>query len=163
MTTLAELRQASLKEQKQKEQIQHSHGAAPIPASASELARQPEPAASISAASSTSAMQPSLTANGHLASSLPTLPPSAQEATFAASASSDLTANPESDHAERFFTRIHDSVARKTIHPAGAKVSADMPPALFHRAKRYCLDHGNITMRQVLIDLLTNYLEEEGY
>jgi len=38
-----------------------------------------------------------------------------------------------------------------------------MSPALFHRAKRYCLDHGNVTLRQLFLDLMIAFLDEEDY
>jgi len=64
---------------------------------------------------------------------------------------------------DAFLKRVRASVNHKTIYPAGTKATVDMAPALFHRAKRYCLDHGNVTLRQVFLDLMTAYLEEEGY
>jgi hypothetical protein len=133
MTTLAELRQASLKEQKSKEQkptVAEAVAAAPAPAAAAE-----PPAAS-----------------------LPAKPSTAPHLTVV-----DESNAPTSSAETEFFARLHETLSHKTLHPSGAKVSADMSPLLFHRAKRYCLDHGNITLRQVLVDLLTAYLEEEGY
>jgi len=159
MTTLAELRQASLKEQKQKEQSQHSAESAPP----RDSDHQPEQALA-GAVISTLGTTPLASANGlrsparHLSSES-----SAETQSLLVEEPAIPGVSSEAARAERFFARIHDSLGHKTLHPAGAKVSADMPPALFHRAKRYCLDHGNITMRQVLIDLLTNYLDEEGY
>ena len=38
-----------------------------------------------------------------------------------------------------------------------------MPPDLFWRLKRYCRDHNNVTVRQVFLDLMIAYLDEEGY
>ena len=63
----------------------------------------------------------------------------------------------------RLIARVHDSLAHKMLHPTGAKATVDMSPALFHRAKRYCLDHGNVTLRQLFLDLMTAFLDEEGY
>lgn len=126
MTTLADLRQANLKEQKERT-------AEPTPA---------EPvAAALPASDATAAAPP------------PTL----------VVVETQPAPSPEAEQDARFFARIHDALAHKTTHPSSAKVTADMPPALFHRAKRYCLDHGNVTLRQVLLELLTAYLEEEGY
>jgi hypothetical protein len=62
-----------------------------------------------------------------------------------------------------FLTRVRESLSSRTMHPIGSKVTTDMSPALFMRAKRYCVEHGNITLRQVFLDLLTNFLQEEGY
>lgn len=131
MTTLAELRQANLKEQK--ERTTEQTPAAPV-------AAVPTPAAP--------------------AVANPTPPP-----TLVVVDTQPIppTPSPEAEQDARFFACIHDALAHKTTHPSSAKVTADMPPALFHRAKRYCLDHGNVTLRQVLLELLTAYLEEEGY
>jgi hypothetical protein len=158
MTTLAELRQASLKEQKQKEQMQRTpeeaSAAEPIPSAvvtpAPAVPNDTPSSGSIPAAAANGSAPPPA-ANGHHAPVV-TLPEPLAPVPSA-----------EAARAEYFFTRLHDSLSHKTLYPSGAKVSADMPPALFHRAKRYCLDNGNITLRQVLIDLLTTYLEEEGY
>jgi hypothetical protein len=158
MTTLAELRQASLKEQKQKEQ-QNAPEQIPATQVAEVLAAPPVSAAN--------GVTPTAKINGHHTP--------APDAVVAASGTASApappavpspvvpVASPEALRAEKYFARLHETLSHKTLHPSGAKVSADMPPALFHRAKRYCLDHGNITLRQVLIDLLTSYLEEEGY
>ena len=154
MTTLAELRQASLKEQKQKEQ-QNAPEAAPAALAAEALAA-PTGSPSVNGA------VPAAESNGHL----PSVPAATVPSPAAIPTEPPLTvtpASPEALKAEKYFALIHETLSHKTLHPSGAKVSADMPPALFHRAKRYCLDHGNITLRQVLIDLLTTYLEEEGY
>ncbi len=61
------------------------------------------------------------------------------------------------------MARVQAMLAHKTLHPNGAKATVDMSPALFHRAKRYCLDHGNVTLRQLFLDLMTAFLDEEGY
>ena len=126
MTTLADLRQANLKEQKER---------TAEPAHAEPVAAAPE-----ASAAPAPAPPPTLVV-------VETQP----------------APSPEAEQDARFFARIHDALAHKTTHPSSAKVTADMPPALFHRAKRYCLDHGNVTLRQVLLELLTAYLEEEGY
>jgi hypothetical protein len=142
MTTLAELRQASLKEQKQKEQKPLASDAAPLipaPASAEPPAAQ-------------SAPTPSAPAKPNSAPHLTVVDESHPPAPSA-----------EQQRDADFFARLHETLSHKTLHQSGAKVSADMSPLLFHRAKRYCLDHGNITLRQVLVELLTAYLEEEGY
>jgi len=127
MTTLADLRQANLKEQKERT-------SEPAPAEAA----APPPA-------------------GPDAAPAPHAPPTLVVV------ETQPVPSPEAEQDARFFERIHDALAHKTTHPSSAKVTADMPPALFHRAKRYCLDHGNVTLRQVLLELLTAYLEEEGY
>lgn len=125
MTTLADLRQANLKEQKERSTEQ----------------TPTEPVADASEAPAVA----------------PTPPPTLVVV------ETQPAPSVEEEQDARFFARIHDALAHKTTHPSSAKVTADMPPALFHRAKRYCLDHGNVTLRQVLLELLTAYLEEEGY
>ena len=71
--------------------------------------------------------------------------------------------DPEAERTAEFFERVHAALATKTQHPSGAKVTVDMSTALFHRTKRYCLDHGNVTLRQLFLDLMTEFLNEEGY
>ena len=71
--------------------------------------------------------------------------------------------DPEAERSAALMTRIQTLLAVKTLHPNGAKATVDMSPTLFHRAKRYCLDHGNVTLRQLFLDLLTAFLDEEGY
>ena len=71
--------------------------------------------------------------------------------------------DPEAEKNAALIARVHESLAHKTMHPTGAKATVDMSPALFHRAKRYCLDHGNVTLRQLFLDLMTAFLDEEGY
>lgn len=144
MTTLAELRQANLKEQKQS--AAEAAPAAPPPSETSSAAVSPAPASS---------------SNGHHAAPAPVAVPS--PVVEAPKSPAPPTPSPEALQEARFFARVHETLAHKTTYLSGAKVTADMPPALFHRAKRYCLDHGNVTLRQVLLDLLTAYLEEEGY
>jgi len=136
MTTLAELRLANLREQKK---------SAPQPAEAapeSATAAAPEP--------------PTPAVRGDdlvLAQYLTDSEPSAAEA----------PADPEAEKSAALIARVHECLARKTMYPTGAKATVDMSPALFHRAKRYCLDHGNVTLRQLFLDLMTAFLDEEGY
>ena len=75
----------------------------------------------------------------------------------------EMPADPEAEKSAALIARVHESLAHKTMHPTGAKATVDMSPALFHRAKRYCLDHGNVTLRQLFLDLMTAFLDEEGY
>ena len=72
-------------------------------------------------------------------------------------------ADPDAEKSAALIARVHSLLAHKTLHPNGAKATVDMSPALFHRAKRYCLDHGNVTLRQLFLDLMTAFLDEEGY
>ncbi len=71
--------------------------------------------------------------------------------------------DPEAERSAALMARVQAMLAHKTLHPNGAKATVDMSPALFHRAKRYCLDHGNVTLRQLFLDLMTAFLDEEGY
>jgi len=135
MTTLAELRLANLREQKK---------SAPQPAEAA-----PEPA-SVAAPE-----PPTPAARGDdlvLAQYLTDSEPPAE-----------APADPEAEKSAALIARVHECLAHKTMHPTGAKATVDMSPALFHRAKRYCLDHGNVTLRQLFLDLMTAFLDEEGY
>ena len=61
------------------------------------------------------------------------------------------------------LNRVRTSLNHKILYPSGVKTTVDMSPALFHRAKKYCLDHGNVTIRQLFLDLITEFLAEEGY
>ncbi len=69
----------------------------------------------------------------------------------------------EVERSAALIARVRASLAHKVLHPTGAKATVDMSPALFHRSKRYCLDHGNVTLRQLFLDLMTAFLDEEGY
>ncbi len=75
----------------------------------------------------------------------------------------EMPADPEAEKSAALIARVHQTLAHRTMHPTGAKATVDMSPALFHRAKRYCLDHGNVTLRQLFLDLMTAFLDEEGY
>lgn len=137
MTTLAELRLANLREQKK---------SAPPPAEAA-------PEAAPVAASEPP--MPGGAARGDdlvLAQYLTDAEPPA-----------DAPADPEAEKSAALIARVHESLSHKMMHPTGAKATVDMSPALFHRAKRYCLDHGNVTLRQLFLDLMTAFLDEEGY
>lgn len=123
MTTLAELRQANLKEQNTPEA-----SAPPAP----EAVAVPAP----------DAADPS-----------PSLRLSVADTALTEDARRDAL----------FLARVREAVSHKVIHPTGAKATVDMSPALFHRAKRYCNAHGNLSLRQVFLELLTLFLEEEGY
>ena len=87
----------------------------------------------------------------------------AQYLTDAESHAVEAPADPEAEKSATLIARVHNTLAHKTMHPTGAKATVDMSPALFHRAKRYCLDHGNVTLRQLFLDLMTAFLDEEGY
>lgn len=149
MTTLAELRLANLREQKQK-----NIPAAPEPGPADPAAATaPEPAApqSVPAAS----VRPDdLVLSQYLSE---TAEPTA------APAEGEVETDLDAEKSAALIARVHVCLAHKVQHPTGAKATVDMSPALFHRAKRYCLDHGNVTLRQLFLDLMTEFLAEEGY
>ena len=142
MTTLAELRLANLREQKKsaQEPAETTPELAPAAASESEVLAAPEP--------------PAAAMRGDdlvLAQYVPHTEAPAE------------SADPEDEKSAALIARVHECLTRKTLHPTGAKATVDMSPALFHRAKRYCLDHGNVTLRQLFLDLMTAFLDEEGY
>lgn len=58
---------------------------------------------------------------------------------------------------------VREALAKKTVHPVGVKTTVEMPAELSQRAKRYSLDHGNIPVRQVFLELMIAFLEKEGY
>ena len=151
MTTLAELRLANLREQK-KSAAEPAVLSDPAPA---------EPAADAAAVSAAP--------EAASAPAPPALAPAGREEDLVLSqflSAPDPAAAPLDPEAERsaaLMTRIQTLLAVKTLHPNGAKATVDMSPALFHRAKRYCLDHGNVTLRQLFLDLMTAFLDEEGY
>ena len=147
MTTLAELRQASLQEQKRR---------APEPEPLPDLEARVEPALH-----SHQAHQNADSSNGHHAE--PALLPLVSEPAIVVALPADVVLSPAPEQTEILLARVREALAQKTIHPTGAKATIDMSPALFHRAKRYCLDHNNITLRQLALDLLSAFLDEEGY
>ncbi len=153
MTTLAELRLANLREQKKSAEpaaAEPAAEAAPVPdvvaAPVSDAAPLPAAPAPVPAA-----REDDLVLSQYLSESADPLPPAENAA--------DL----EAERTAAFFERVQAALATKTHHPSGAKVTVDMSTALFHRTKRYCLDHGNVTLRQLFLDLMTEFLSEEGY
>ena len=140
MTTLAELRLANLREQKKSAQDPE--------------ASEPETPSSVTVTTPPKAQPP-----------LSSLKP--QEdlvlSQYLTDAEQPPIGQPANSHSVHLIARVHESLAHKMLHPTGAKATVDMSPALFHRAKRYCLDHGNVTLRQLFLDLMTAFLDEEGY
>ncbi len=143
MTTLAELRLANLREQKKSAQ----EPAEAAPDLTPVIVPEPETPAAPAALSPTPIRGDDLV----LAQYVPDADPAAE------------LADPEAEKSAALIARVHDCLTRKVLHPTGAKATVDMSPALFHRAKRYCLDHGNVTLRQLFLDLMTEFLDEEGY
>ena len=141
MTTLAELRLANLREQKKS--AQEPAASAPEPDPTPAVVAPPAPALP-------AVRQEDLVLSQYLTD---TEQPAATE---------PIT-DPDAEKSAVLIARVHASLSHKTLHPTGAKATVDMSPALFHRAKRYCLDHGNVTLRQLFLDLMTAFLDEEGY
>lgn len=197
MTTLAELRQANLQEQKKQEESQNGHApaeeqtpepqAAALPAAQSKAPEpeQPAPTKEMETASSTPA--PTTTSSvrsqpmphNPLASTARRRPnmagmkesdkealadilPAISKAVVSLAAQAAVNEG-EPEKSAAFLNRIRGSLNHKVLYPSGVKTTVDMSPALFHRAKKYCLDHGNVTLRQLFLDLLTEFLAEEGY
>ena len=157
MTTLAELRLANLREQKK------------AAAAASDLA-SPEAPAEASPVPVMAAPVPLPREDDLVLSQFISVP--APDSVTADSVLADTVilepepapaADPEAERSAALMARVQVLLAHKTLHPNGAKATVDMSPALFHRAKRYCLDHGNVTLRQLFLDLMTAFLDEEGY
>ena len=139
MTTLAELRQANLKEQNAPDQKPTPAQPVPEPATSAPLPAAPAPAP------------------------VPAAPPADSSAPSLRLSVAPAAPTEEMLRDTAYLARVREALSRKVIHPTGAKATVDMEPALFHRAKRYCNEHGNISLRQVFLELLTVYLEEEGY
>lgn len=147
MTTLAELRLANLREQKKSAQDPTET----VPAAAAAPAPEPEvPAATFAAPLAPVTRGEDLVLSQYLTD--------ADQSTTL-----ELHADSEAEKSAALIARVHEALSHKTLHPNGAKATVDMSPALFHRAKRYCLDHGNVTLRQLFLDLMTAFLDEEGY
>jgi hypothetical protein len=141
MTTLAELRLANLREQKKS-------AAEPVPA-----VPEPTPAAVpevIASAPLPAEREDDLVLSQYLSDAAPVMVV-------------EPLADADAEKSAALIARVHSLLAHKTLHPNGAKATVDMSPALFHRSKRYCLDHGNVTLRQLFLDLMTAFLDEEGY
>ena len=160
MTTLAELRLANLREQKKSAEPAAADPvteAAPVPDVVPVPDAVPAPAAEVTPPPAAPAphvpavREDDLVLSQYLSESADPLP-----------AEKDA-AESEAERTAAFFERVQTALATKTHHPSGAKVTVDMSTALFHRTKRYCLDHGNVTLRQLFLDLMTEFLSEEGY
>ena len=150
MTTLAELRLANLREQKKSAQEPETTESDRM----AELATTNSPAAAPVESNHHFKPQEDLVLAQYLTDADPAPVGGVKgNAKDAAEATANL----------HLIARVHDSLAHKMLHPTGAKATVDMSPALFHRAKRYCLDHGNVTLRQLFLDLMTAFLDEEGY
>lgn len=195
MTTLAELRQANLQEQKKQEETPNGHAPAgeagadqhASPAS-QEAAKPAQPTLEAVAAATKAAAEPAPPANAErrnaphspvspaagrrrpgMASmkesdkeALVDILPAISKAVVSLAAQAAVNEG-EPEKSAAFLNRIRGSLNHKVLYPSGVKTTVDMSPALFHRAKKYCLDHGNVTLRQLFLDLLTEFLAEEGY
>ena len=145
MTTLAELRLANLREQKKSAEPAPAYTPEPAPIAETPA---PSPAAPVPAPVD---REDDLVLSQYLTDAAAVL------------VAEPSAADREVERSSALIARVHSMLAHKTLHPNGAKATVDMSPALFHRSKRYCLDHGNVTLRQLFLDLMTAFLDEEGY
>ena len=148
MTTLAELRLANMREQKKS-------AADPVPAPDPAVVQEVKAAPEIITLPEAIAPPPAereddLVLSQYLTETAPAM-------------TAEPAIDAETEKSAALIARVHSMLAQKTLHPNGAKATVDMSPALFHRSKRYCLDHGNVTLRQLFLDLMTAFLDEEGY
>jgi hypothetical protein len=67
------------------------------------------------------------------------------------------------DASTGFLERVREALAQKKTHAGGVKTTVEMTPELNRRAKQYCLDHGNLPVRQVFLELMAAFLDEEEY
>lgn len=186
MTTLAELRQANLQEQKKQEETQNGHSPAeeanseqrppaemqapkpkapdaetkPVGVLAGTVRPQNAPHNPLA---STGRRRPNMAAMKESdKEALVDILPAISKAVVSLAAQAAVNEG-EPEKSAAFLNRIRGSLNHKVLYPSGVKTTVDMSPALFHRAKKYCLDHGNVTLRQLFLDLLTEFLAEEGY
>ncbi len=154
MTTLAELRLANLREQKKSAEPAVAEPAAetaPVPDAVPAPVSEAAPVSAPPPIQAPAEREDDLMQSQYLSESADPLPVEEDAAAL------------ETERTAAFFERVQAALTTKTHHPSGAKVTVDMSTALFHRTKRYCLDHGNVTLRQLFLDLMTEFLSEEGY
>ncbi|HEX5324218.1 MAG TPA: hypothetical protein VFW40_10555 [Capsulimonadaceae bacterium] len=187
MTTLAELRQANLQEQKTQEDKQNGHAPEqtaqaptqeeqpPTAAQSDAPAQEPRPvsARAYTAKAPGPATAPAAKRRSNPAMTVPAIKDSDKEAlveilpaiskAVVALAEQAAVNEGEPEKSAAFLNRVRGSLNHKILYPSGVKTTVDMSPSLFHRAKKYCLDHGNVTLRQLFLDLMTEFLAEEGY
>lgn len=60
-------------------------------------------------------------------------------------------------------TQVRDTVSERRVYQGGVKATLDLAPGLSTRFKRYSIDHHNVTLRQLMTELLDSYLSGEGY
>lgn len=58
---------------------------------------------------------------------------------------------------------VREALLARRNHPGGIKASVDMSPELSLRVKRFCLDNGSISSRLLFLELVTAFLDQEGY
>ena len=75
----------------------------------------------------------------------------------------ELRTSVSTEAGTEFLERVRTAISQRTTHASGVKATVEMPSELSLRAKRYCLDHGNVPVRQVFLELMIAFLEEEGY
>jgi hypothetical protein len=59
--------------------------------------------------------------------------------------------------------RVRSALTRKVIYPSGRKYSVETPTDIAERIDEYCHDKGRIPARQVFLELMMAFLDEEGY
>lgn len=70
---------------------------------------------------------------------------------------------PASAEEKDLVVRVREALAAKRTHTGGTKASVDMSPELSRRVKRYCLDKEVPSSRVLMLELLTAFMDEEGY
>jgi len=165
MTTLEDLRKANLKEQR--------GGGTPVIAKPEPVAAKPEPVVekAVKAEVVETPLISDLTEHGltiePVAEPAPVAPTPVQRAVAPVVVRETLieavVVTPAAPVVDPLVERMRVAVLRKRLIPAGVKTTVDMSPELFWRAKKYCHDHSNSTLRQLMLEILAQFLEEEGY
>ena len=58
--------------------------------------------------------------------------------------------------------QVRETVGEKRIYQGGVKATLDLAPDLSTRFKRYSIDHHNVTLRQLMTELLSSLPERRG-
>jgi hypothetical protein len=158
MTTLADLRKASLKEQREEadqSDVLPAGGTAAEEANVQLPSPQPPPAAPSADTEIRTHVRKSVSTQAR-----------AQVRTYGRTEGREKEGKKlraDAPVAEPLGDRVRTALAQKVVHPGGVKATVDMSPELSLRAKRYCLEHGNVPVRQLFLELMTAFLDEEGY
>ena len=161
MTTLADLRKENLKQMNRTEE-----GAPPSPPEGLRASETTETTPPLTAPSSSVVTEDrtSVTTEGRKDGSTQV------RTRVRKSANTAVRTEPSTDEgvagtaaADSLLEAVREALAKKTVHPVGVKTTVEMPAELSQRAKRYSLDHGNVPVRQVFLELMITFLEKEGY